>query len=320
MAIFDSDQLKTLEIFFPYALARHTAVLLGETRFVHYTSASVALEIIRNKEVWMRKTTCMNDYSEVVYGFECLASAYNSKETGTRFRELLDSLFDGFCASLQDLVNGWRGHFVSNSYITCFSEHDDAEDAIGRLSMWRAYGSTTGVAFVINNGVFLRPSDALKAYTSPVAYLSPSQFEAQLASITDNIEKNKDFIQRMGRDYIFNTVFEMFRYGGLCNKHPGFKEEREWRVIYSPSYDKSERLTKDTQVINGIPQPIYKIKLENFPDEGFYGAEIPDLLSRIIIGPTQFGGAIREAFIEALTDAGVADPNSKVWVSDIPLR
>ena len=45
-----------------------------------------------------------------------------------------------------------------DTYLTSISEHRNKEDTFGRLSMWRAYGETTGVALVMNNSPFLTPS------------------------------------------------------------------------------------------------------------------------------------------------------------------
>ena len=73
-------------------------------------------------------------------------------------------------------------------------------------------------------------------------------------------------------------------------------------------------------MIGGTPQPIYKIPLQNVPEEGLVGVEIPELLERIIIGPTEYPLAIREAFETLLADAGVDDPASLIRVSDLPLR
>ncbi len=73
-------------------------------------------------------------------------------------------------------------------------------------------------------------------------------------------------------------------------------------------------------MIGGTPQPIYKIPLRNIPEEGLIGVDIPEFLERIIIGPTEYSSAMREAFETLLTDAGVDDPAQRVHVSDIPLR
>ena len=209
---------------------------------------------------------------------------------------------------------------MGRTYLTCISEHDADEDRIGQLSMWRAYGGRAGVAVVLNGGVFLRPSHALKAYSSPVAYLWEEEFVAAFAAIVDRIEKEIEFVRAQGKQLVLNSVFAMLRSAMMCTKHPGFREEREWRIIYSPRFDKSQRIIPDVVSINGVPQPVQKIPLKNVPEEGLYGVEIPELVERVIIGPTNFPLEIREATITLLKEKGVVDAKSKVVVSTIPLR
>jgi hypothetical protein len=48
--------------------------------------------------------------------------------------------------------------------------------------------------------------------------------------------------------------------------------------------------------------------------------EIPSLINRIIIGPTQYPWAMWKAFVTLLSEAGVENAASKVFTSDIPLR
>jgi hypothetical protein len=47
---------------------------------------------------------------------------------------------------------------------------------------------------------------------------------------------------------------------------------------------------------------------------------LAQLIDRIIIGPTEFPEAIKEAFTDILANSGVSSPEAKVVVSDIPLR
>jgi hypothetical protein len=67
-------------------------------------------------------------------------------------------------------------------------------------------------------------------------------------------------------------------------------------------------------VVQGVPQPVYKIPLKDIPEAGLFGTTIPDLIDRNIIRP------ILEAFADLLGEAGVADPYKKIFVSHIPLR
>jgi hypothetical protein len=112
----------------------------------------------------------------------------------------------------------------------------------------------------------------------------------------------------------------MLAYGAVCTKHPGFWEEAEWRVLHFPWWEESAHMIKEIEVIQGTPQPVYKIPLIDMPEKGLFGIAIPDLIDRIIIGPTRDPLAMREAFIDLLTKAGVEQPDEKVFVSNIPLR
>jgi len=313
------DQLKLTNIFMPYAMQRLLNVTSNNTKFVHYTSAYSAMNILRSKEVWMRKTSCMNDYMEVRHGLQCLQSAYHS-QVGLKFRKTLDELFSGCCNDVEKLFNGWAPNLETDTYITCVSEHDSDEDILGRLSMWRAYSSGKGVALVLNNMPFVRVSDVLKAYTSPVAYIDDRQFESLMADITQRIEGERDFLLAKGKETIVANVFHMMRFAVVCAKNPGFKEEREWRVLYTPSLESSGYLKREIESVNGVPEPVYKIPLKNIPEHDFNGIEIPELLDRVIIGPTQYGPAMFEAFATLLSEAGASEPQNRIFLSNIPLR
>jgi hypothetical protein len=67
-----------------------------------------------------------------------------------------------------------------------------------------------------------------------------------------------------------------------------------------------------------VPQTIYKIPLKGAPPDDLTEIDIPHLIDRVIIGPTPYGWAMYEAFVNALTAAGVQNP--RVLVSGIPIR
>lgn len=314
-----SDQLRLLNIFHPHAMGKISAVNGKSTRFVHYTSASAAMKILQTKKFWMRKTSCMNDFMEVEHGLRCLNTAYNG-EAGERLKATLNSIFNGIANEIEELFRGWAPILQTDTYIACFSEHADTEDMHGRLSMWRAYSESTGVALVVNNAPFQGGFLPLKVYASPVAYLDDTNFRIEFERVVNRIEENKNFIRQLGWEAVRFHVFNAFKFAALCTKHPGFIEENEWRVIYSPTMEQSVHLKKNIEVIQGAPQPVYKIPLKNIHEEGIGGIEIPEILYRIIIGPTEYSAAIREAFVTLLADAGVEDPENRVWVSGLPLR
>jgi hypothetical protein len=314
-----SEELRFMRIFFPNAFEQGSRVQNDRTRFVHYTTANAAMSILRSKTIWMRNSSCMNDVSEVRYGLERLRKTYRDTEAGKQFRFVLDGIFAGFNEEIERRFNSWTPHFLIDTYLTCVSEHDDDEDEHGRLSMWRAYGATTGVALIINNSVLLDPADGLGAYSSPVAYLDDKHFEERFTQIAENIKGEADFLRDQEREGIINRIFHMLRFLALSTKHPGFAEEREWRILYAPRLEESPYITREIIALNGVPQPIYKLPLKNIEKVGLRAA-IPDLLERIIIGPTEWPVALGAAFEQLLKDAGVVDAEHKISLSQIPLR
>ena len=234
----------------------------------------------------------------------------------------MDSLFSGLSPEIEKLFDDWTGHLKFDTYLTCFSEHKESEDTFGRLSMWRAYGGTTGVALVMKNEPFQSTtiSDVLKIYGSPVAYFDESRHMKAFSEVVDNIESNADFLKEQGREEIRARLFRMFAFAGVCTKHPGFCEELEWRVTHAPWWQPSEYVKREIEVIDGAPQPVYKIPLEDIPERNLYGLTIPALIDRLIIGPTRDPVAIRDAFVYLLHEAGVERPLEKILLSWIPLR
>lgn len=313
------DQLKTYQLFFPWANIQTNELKNRGGRFVHYTSAETALSIIQNKSFWMRNARTMNDFSEVEYGKSCLMEAYAGK-AGERLKALFERTHPGFYKDLETRFNAWLPDMQSHTYVACVSEHLDREDKIGRLSMWRAYGGANGVALVFNNRPFLTPSNALNAFSSPVAYFSKGKFTEEFFKLAIGIEAEEAFIRTLDYEVLMASVFIAFRFAVLCTKHPGFKEEREWRVIYSPNFMKSDHITQHVTVVRGVPQHVCQIPLKNIPDKGFEGAEIPELIDKLIIGPSDYPIAMFNAFYEALAASGIERPEERIVLSDIPIR
>jgi Protein of unknown function (DUF2971) len=233
---------------------------------------------------------------------------------------VFEVMFDGFWAELIKAFKLWIPVIRNQTFLACLSEHALKENELGRLSMWRAYGGSSGVAIVFNGGPFLRPSDALSAYTSPVAYFDQNEFDEKFKEFIEQVKSNSEFIKSLGRETVSDLVFETFRYALLCTKHPGFKEEKEWRFIYSPEPAQSSPISTHTETIGGIPQIVAKVPLKDIPDQGLTGIEIPSFIERVIIGPTLYPTVVKEAFVKELTDAGMTDAKNRVIISDIPLR
>ncbi|MER9088168.1 DUF2971 domain-containing protein [Mesorhizobium sp. M0847] len=313
------EELLNFGIFHPHAVDQYMVAMTKKSRFVHYCSAETAFHIVRSNRMRLRNAKVMNDFMEIEHGSSCLANAWDSPD-GDRFRQTIDGLFEGISQEIADLLRGWVPLFGRETYISCLSEHDSDEDDLGRLSMWRAYGGPSGVAVVLNPEAFYSSSTVLGAVSSPVAYLDERGFVTQFNRVTDGIKTHQDMLKANGRQALINSLFNAFRFAVLCTKHPGFKEEREWRVIFDPRFSTEHKLVKSIELIRGVPQVVYSIPFKDYPEEGFVGAELPKLVDRIIIGPTEFPDQLREATVALLEEAGVPDADKKVVCSTIPLR
>lgn len=313
------ENLTAWNIFNGESLSRMLDIANSTRRFVHYTSAEVACSILINQEVWMRRPQVMNDFQEIEWGWSCLLSAWN-QGIGDRFKEALNGLFPGSSERIIGHFDSLLPAVRSQSYMTCISEHDDDEDEIGRLSMWRAYGGHAGVALVLNTKVFTSVSDVLNAYTHPVWYHSANQVAERIESVILKIAENEEFLRAQGEEFVHGYVYELLNSVILCTKHPGFREEREWRIIHNSHPDRNPNLRYFHQVIRGIPQQVVAIPLKDHPDQGLVGATPADLINRVIIGPNEYSWEARAVLVELLTKLGVGNPHERVWVSDIPVR
>ena len=312
--------VKALSIFYPELLKKIQELDKSTTKFVLYTSAETAMSIIINEEVWLRNVRCMNDYLEVEHGIRCLVNAFNSKNEGEEFQGVLEELFPGIIEEIRDVFEGWIPHFRSSTYILCVSEHPSEEDQYGRLSMWRAYGGKQSVAIVMNRNAFRSETDAFATNTAPVYYSDADKFTSVFSNLAKRIKSEREFISELGKDVVIKHLFGLFKTYALCVKHPGFHEEREWRVVYNPEIEKSKHVVSSIESIDGIPQEVYKIPLKNIPDENFNHATIPELIHRIIIGPNDHQEILGDTFEKMLKDAGCENPNERIHYSGIPLK
>lgn len=312
----DEAIVKYHEIFNPGLIEETRSIATENKRFVYYTSADTALSVIRNQELWFRNVTVMNDFSEISYGLDLIRAVFSGSE-GERFREAVEDIFSGTIQKADRLLSSWENDWRFETYIACVSVHNPREDSRGRLSMWRAYGNT---ALVVKNTPMMATTDLLGVYSFPVLYLSEEELTGYLGNVTDEILINRRYLRGLGQERLVSYIHNMLFRFAIATKHPGFEEEKEWRLYYRPTEVESLAMKSEIVVLNGVPQKVFKLQLENSPEKGLHGADIPSLLDRIIIGPTQFPYVSYKAFVDVLEGVGVEDAAQKVKLSDIPLR
>lgn len=316
-------ELLLSKIFWPTYLKKQKSLAEApHMRFAHYTSADVAISIIKNRCIWLRNASLMNDSSEITYGRMTLEAACRDQ----RLSGALDKVGSGIYADAWINLALTEEDAKFGTFMTSLSEHgnrdgeDNLEERYGRLSMWRAYGGPTNVAFIFEVSPFLEHAAGLPVVASPVLYADAALVTQKVHEIADNIEENLSFLRSLAPDQVTTCLSWAMHYAINSTKHPGFAEEREWRLLHNPSLNGSEGLTKQLRCIGGVPQTVYDLPIRNQPELGVLSASLNEILKEIIIGPTSHPIVIFSALIDAMADAGVAEPEKRVRISNIPLR
>lgn len=328
------------DVLFGYSERKIAQARAVGRQFVHYTSAEAALSIINNKEIWLRNSAAMNDYSEIAHGEACFRHVlFEDNETRGWSQQTLELVSPG----LHDRIAQYFENSVAmrriHTYLISISEHGpqdisegviDYESSLGRLSMWRAYGGQTGVALVLNPDGILTEGNALDVYLSPVLYGGVGEFAGEYQAVLLQIQKNITAIKALPAGLFEENLRRFVHFSSLSTKHRGFAEEREWRVTYSADpqredfddqkFNEANRIRREFRTINCTPQRIYKIPFVDYPGEGLTGATLPELLAKVIIGPTAYPLVLFDAFYVAMTRAGIPNAHNRIAISDIPLR
>ncbi len=290
-------------------------------KLAHYTSFEVALSIIDNESVWMRDVAQMNDLGEVRYGIQAVDAFLANEADRQLVISTLDTIEPGLGVHILPIWQRLKGSITANVYISCFSEHLPGKDDFGRLSMWRAYCcKPDGVAIVLNPEAFRLESNALNAYSSPVFYGTVAEFHVKFREMLGNMAANVEQLRLLGAERVIENVAMAVLFGAVCLKHPGFEEEREWRVIHMPAIERPSLLRKRAANVRGHDETIFEIPLKDVPEQGLVGIEIKDLLNHIVIGPSNRTEDIRVGLVEALSRNGIENPAARIFASEIPLR
>lgn len=263
------------------------------------------------------------------HGYELLVSWFNTGDNRDKFISVFDSIHSG--AALDAITRFdefWKRTDVGvrvQTYIGSVSVHDPSEDEHGRLSMWRAFGADAGarVALVFNVPPLSGAVEFLGCIFSPVAYLNEDRAHKLLSEIMLNAEREKEFLLTLSCEELRNWVFFSFVVATTCVKHEGFKEEREWRIVYLPGfYPTSTPPLIESEIVSmgGVPQIVYKFPLDASVAPEIADIDLVGMFNRLIVGPTRYTWVMYETFKKTLEQAGVEDAGSRVIISTIPIR
>jgi hypothetical protein len=313
-------------VLLPYDSWRRSK-LTASCRFAHYTSFNAAKSMIAGdalgeRSLWLRSAEVMNDTAEIKYGQYHLFKALMSSEMGKRFFTALDNIHSEvrplFLAAFQEDFVATK----SRTFICSLSHHAGEALQIGRLSMWRAYGGETNVCFVFKMGPFVTDQRLYDVAFSPVFYGNALQFRRQFGKFASSIRDNIEELRQIDAPSLAGMLKKTLDFSVMSMKHPAFREEAEWRLLYQPDVRENWRteLPYHDTSIGGVAQRVYRIPLRNAPEMNLHGAELGEVLDYIIIGPHHDENATARELVKLLGAAGVKDPRTKVRFSGVPLR
>jgi hypothetical protein len=245
----------------------------------HYTTVSGLIGIVTHRELWVSDCRFLNDGTELTYAEDIFFSEIKKLDLPT----------------ISDAGYRIAGPSLSNfrMFLACFCEEGDL------LSQWRGYGIDQGYSLGFD-------TSQLKALEigeiSPVQYgiTKPSEYFADELSVATEPTAHPGVEEWHASMWLLPRLVRV--------KHPGFAEEREWRLfIQVPSYDRRDKITK----IQIRPSPLGPVPYLaiSFP---------PNCIREIVIGPGSHTETREAAVRDMLKYLDYSDVD--VRISKIPLR
>jgi Protein of unknown function (DUF2971) len=324
----ENELRQLLDLFAPlHSDLTNMATITDRPNFLaHYTSLEVLEKIIQHNELWFSHPFFMNDVQEMRFGIAEGCKVFDAFSRHQEFIALcgtevraakLASYFAG-CLSAFELKNKF------DVYVLCFSDHDDVADSDGLLSMWRGYGANGNGAALIFRTDYLRPREHSPLLAGKVIYATDAErrkwfeemFRKGLKILhSESLPDDKLHVAAM-------AMFESMKVFALLSKHQGFKEEREWRIIYFPERDTLHLLENQISYFLGRRgiEPKLKFKVEPLMLEPRETWTFNSILHKIILGPSLSSELTVAAVCKMLVAHGKADFRGKLSASGIPLR
>lgn len=263
------------------------------SNLIHFTSAESFLKIASDRKLLMSPPSALNDFTEVRGGFDILENFLNNTDEGKGLKIRLDKAWPRFWDSFSKYLDSSVIAIRDDIFLSCWCE-TDINHPDGKLSMWRAYGDDgAGMALEIETTPI---RDRYETTEVPVIlrhvrYESEDEFITTILNITTQFIEDVDYWKREAQNNGDETVHweltQAWILASATRKHCGFAEEREWRFMYIPRWDRDALLNKNITVM------AQSGKLETrflFPVEEFYGQiqgyNLEKLLSKVVIGPS----------------------------------
>lgn len=286
----------------------------------HYTSIDALNKILTSNEIWLANPLFMNDHEELRWGIlngieefrlnETLQNYLRETDSATEFEFQLDWFYKEFDKEAFDI------------YLFCLSRHDP-EEVDGRLSMWRGYGANgDGVAIVFDTSR-ADEKDDLPLILAPVHYASHDERRKwinKLAEQFTGILRNEKVAGKHEYIQAVYWLFQRLKMFALFTKHPGFAEEKEWRLVYLPDRDETKSLNDLRHFITNGRGVEPKLRVPLGKETTVVGLCLDDIIDSIILGPSHSTLLAERSVKRMLELIGKGHLVEKTRASAIPFR
>jgi hypothetical protein len=284
----------------------------------HYTGAHGMRGILNSDRIWASGAQHMNDWMEVVYGYDIMMSTLRALVGSGELPSRSQSVFSDVLRAME-LPDS---PFV-DAYFAAFCEKGNL------LSQWRAYAGTQGFAVEVDplviNGELTLTTKALarNLRLAKVEYDPERQrkgFRELIDELIDTIEA-----QHGHSGFLHGTLAEFVRVvlssWAATVKHPGFQEEQEWRVIFQPMITAEEKYHSTEEFVIRVEDFALVTHVELMPSKALphHAREAPKLpIKSITCGPNVSMRSTMRALEILLRNNGYE--GVKILKSEIPAR
>lgn len=256
-------------------------------KLYHYCSVENFFQIISSKSIWLSNYGQMNDAHEIIW-IEQYFDIIKSLFVGRKYKDFQKYTIPTY---------GWN---KGNPHLFCLSEVSDS------LGQWRAYaddGKGVAICFTPTELNIQLDKPNTSAYVDHTLGLVKIEYNAkkqkakvdELANLFKNIyDEKKDELWEAASSFLGISLATE----SLVIKNPSFSEEKEWRIIHTPTtnYDLTQKNSHSISDMKfrtkgSLLTSYFKIDLSS----KFNSRLIPE----IILGPkSTLDKNILEAFLE----------------------
>ena len=258
-----------------------------EARFVpeqlyHYTSVEGLKGILDSGQIWATQSGYLNDSKEFSYGRELAFDVIQERKIAHRV-PITNVWLNRVATAIKNGIPG------GELYVACFCEQGDL------LSQWRGYGRGCGYSIRLRPKeiVFSRlpwrlcalvqviyspevqrrlVMEVLDHYIESLIGFAAHFTEKAISSFSNSVMSDyidelrdssklssTDFLEEILRYHVSHVSVELDNLFGYF-KHPGFEEEKEWRLIhYNSAVQGSPHI--EYRILNGILVPYVELPL-----------------------------------------------------------